>query len=888
MRWLYYGFLICFSLGMLAVAGAVGAVVYAFSYYGRDLPDYTTLKDYSPDVVTRLYAGDGSLLTEYAAEQRVFVPIESIPPLVKQAFISAEDQNFYSHSGLDYMAILNAVVGNIARGGRPRGASTITQQVAKNFFLTNEVSYERKIREAILAIRMEKAMSKDRLLELYLNEIYLGERSYGVAAAALNYFNKPLERLTPDEAAYLAALPKAPNNYHPIRKHAAAVARRNWVLSRMAEDGFITKAQADLSALAPLQMVQNLNRTEIHAAYFSEEVRRELAQKFGSKSLYGGGLVVRTTVDPNLQEIAAKTLRAGLMEYDKRRGFRGPVAKFENLNDWKERIKNIQIQEGMLPEWKLAVALDASGDIKVGLQDGTEGVIKADTAKWTGPNTKVKKGDVIIVEATDKDGIYLLQQVPAVNGALVAMDPHTGRVLAMQGGWKYEGSEFNRATQAQRQPGSAFKPFVYLSALEQNFTPATLIMDAPFEIDQGPGLPKWRPKNYSGEYYGPTTLRVGLEKSRNLMTVRLADFVGIENVIDVSKRFGVIDNMPPRLSYALGAGETTALKMTTAYAQFVNGGKKITPTLIDRIQDRRGKTVYKHDNRTCPGCGPLIEWQEGAAPPMIEDDRAQVADPRHAYQMVSLMEGVVQRGTAQRAKSLGFPLAGKTGTTNDSKDAWFVGFSPDLVVGIYVGFDNPRSLGKKETGGSLAAPIFVDFMRDALKDASPTPFRIPPGIKQVRLDATTGRPDISSDKVIWESFLAGTEPDGRQFILDNSGLRVWNAYGYQNHQGYDPENYYGEGAYGAGVYQDGTYGAQAYPSPANDYMPQDSQNYGDQQNYVTPAMRQQRYQQGEHAPIYDNADSYRQAPRQDNQAPAQQNWGRPTGSAPVTGTGEIY
>jgi penicillin-binding protein 1A len=781
MRWLYYSFMFLVSLGLIAVCVGVGGVVYALSYYGRDLPDYRALKDYDPPVVTRLYAGDGRLISEYAEQNRVFVPIEFIPDIVKDAFIAAEDQNFYHHQGVDPLAIARAAVSNLTTGGRPKGASTITQQIAKNFFLTNEVSYERKIREAILSFRMEKAMSKDRLLELYLNEIFLGQRSYGVGAAALNYFNKPLDKLTIDEAAYLASLPKAPNNYHPVKNHDKALERRNWVIDRMAEDGYITSGQAELAKLNPLTMTTTHNDDQVNAAYFSEEVRRELADHYGSKNLYGGGLVVRTTVDPRLQEIAVRTLRQGLMEYDRRRGWRGPVAHFDTLDGWKDKLANIQIQKGMLANWQLAVALDARGDAEIGFVDGRKGVITADDRKWMGPNTPLKTGDVVMVESAPTDGSknnYSLRQVPAVNGALVAMDPHTGRVLAMQGGWKYEGSEFNRATQALRQPGSAFKPFVYLDALEHDFTPATLVLDAPFVIDQGPGLKKWRPTNYSGEYYGPTPVRVGLEKSRNLMTVRMADFMGIDSVIDVAKRFGVVDNMPPHLAYALGAGETTLLRLTTAYAEFVNGGKKITPTMIDRVQDRHGKTVFRHDERPCHECGPLVEWHDSMMPPEIPDQREQIADPRHAYQMVSMLEGVVQRGTGVRIKALDRPLAGKTGTTNESKDTWFIGFSPDLAVGVFVGFDKPRTLGRHETGSSVAVPVFRDFMKDALADTPPTPFRVPPGIKQVRINAENGtRARPGDEHVIWEAFLAGTEPTDKMYILDGQGISLMPAMG---------------------------------------------------------------------------------------------------------------
>lgn len=439
----------------------------------------------------------------------------------------------------------------------------------------------------------------------------------------------------------------------------------------------------------------------------------------------------------------------------------------------------------MLPHWKLAVALEARGDLSLGFADGSKGTVPAKSIEWTGPNTKVKTGDVVMVEADpDKKDVYILHQVPIVNGALVAMDPHTGRILAMQGGWKYEGSEFNRASQAKRQPGSAFKPFVYMAGLEREFTPATLVLDAPVVIDQGPGMPKWRPTNYSNEYYGPTTIRVGLEKSRNLMTVRLADYVGIQAVIDVAKRFDVVDNMPPMLSFALGAGETTLLRMTTAYAEFVNGGKDITPTLIDRIQDRRGATIFKHDTRPCEGCGKLIEWHAGMQPPAVPDTRAQIVDPRHAYQMTSMLEGVVQRGTGMRIKELNRPLAGKTGTTNESKDAWFIGFSPDLVVGVFVGFDRPRSLGRRETGASLGVPIFRDFMAEALSGTPAIPFRVPPGIRQVRINAETGTRARAGDRnTIWEAFLAGTEPSDRMYILDGAGISVMPGSGYSGGYG---------------------------------------------------------------------------------------------------------
>ena len=788
MRFLSYIFLMVFSLGMLGLLAGVGVVVYAISYYGQDLPDYSQLKEYQPPVLTRLYAGDGRLMAEYAKEKRVFMPIDTIPDQVKNAFIAAEDQNFYVHQGVDFYAIARAAVSNLAHGGRPKGASTITQQVAKNFLLTNEVSYKRKIREALLSFRMEKALSKDRLLELYLNEIYLGEGSYGVAAAALNYFNKPVEDLNIEEMAYLAALPKAPNNYDPEKHPERAKERRDWVLGRMQADGYITAQQATEAIAKPLTVNRSVTKV-VDAPYFAEEVRRELAGKYGEQSLYGGGLAVRTTVDPRLQETAERALRNGLMAYDRRWGWRGPVETLPTLDGWKDKLEAIKAPPAMLPDWKLAVVLDVTVDrANLGFADNSRGTLPMANVTWARKRLKqgqgfsetptamrqvINHGDVVMVEHApdEKDKkVYALRQVPRVNGALVALDPHTGRVLAMQGGWNYNQSVFNRATQAKRQPGSSFKPFVYLTALEKGFTPATLILDAPIVIDQGPGMPKWRPSNYKGDYFGPTPLRVGIEKSRNLMTVRLAHFLGMEAIIDTVKKFGVVEHMEPHLAYSLGAGETTVLRMATAYAQLVNGGKKITPTLIDRIQGRRGETIYRHDERACENCGPLLEWNNQITP-AIPDNREQLTDPRYAYQMVSILQGVVERGTAVKLKELGYPLAGKTGTTNESRDAWFVGFTPDLVVAVYVGFDNPESLGKKETGSSLAVPVFKEFMETALKDMAPTPFRVPPGIKQVQVNASTGALAQPGDtKLIWESFLAGNEPSDQMFILDANGI----------------------------------------------------------------------------------------------------------------------
>lgn len=814
-----------FSLGFLGAIAAVGIVAYAIHHYGQDLPDYSQLKKYEPSILTRIYAGDGNLLAEYAQERRIFVPIQKMPDLLKQAFISAEDQNFYNHGGVDYMAIARAVVTNLRNAGAGRrlvGASTITQQVAKNFLLTNEVSYERKIKEAILAMRMERALTKDQLLELYLNEIFLGQRAYGVAAAAQRYFNKSLEELTLEEVAYLAALPKAPNNYHPTRRKDAAIARRNWVIDRMVEDGYVTGDEGEAAKIKPLETQPRTRTQTVEADFFAEEVRRILKDKYGQESLYQGGLAVRSSVDPNLQNIAVKTLREGLAAYDKRHGWRGPVANLKDVENWAEDLQKIAIPEGMLEDWRMGVVTELrQTTATVGFNANEEVELKLSGVRWArkclsdcyalGPevikmNQVLKKGDVILLEKVEKEEgqEWVLRQVPKIQGAIIALNPHTGRVLAMQGGWTQSASSFNRATQAQRQPGSAFKPFVYLAALDQGYTPSTLVLDAPFVYEQAPG-DFWRPTNYSNKYYGPSTLRLGIEKSRNLMTVRLADKVGMDTIIDYAKKFDIADNMKPFLSYSLGANETTLLRLTAAYGMLVNGGKKVTPTFIDRIQDRHGKTIFSYDDRACANCGDLIRW-DGQKTPLPTDNRAQIADEKTAYQIVSMLEGVIERGTAraQASKLPGRPLGGKTGTTNESKDAWFIGFSPDLVVGVFVGFDDPKSMGKRETGSSVAAPIWGDFMKEALKDTPPTPFRVPEGIKNIRVNAKTGQVAFGGgEDVIWEAFVKGTEPDPdapyQQAVIGATGEidpygedpYGYNQFGYNNEN--TPETIYNDG-----------------------------------------------------------------------------------------------
>ena len=775
MKYLYYSL-----AGLLLAAVIVAAgVVYLFYHYGRDLPDHRQLAAYEPATMTRVHAGDGRLVAEYATEKRVFVPIGAMPKRVVDAFLSAEDKKFYDHFGLDPISVAGALIQNVGNFGSDKrlvGASTITQQVAKNFLLTNETSMERKFKEAILAIRIEDTFSKDRILELYLNKIYLGYRSYGVAAAALNYFNKSLDELNLAEAAYLAALPKAPNNYHPTKKYDAAVDRRDWVLSQMVENDKISREEADVAALEPLRITQRDAEEFVEAAFFTEEVRRWLFDKFGETELYRGGLSVRTTLDPVLQRHADRALRDGLIAYDLRHGWRGPLANIgPEPENWLERFGALSLKLPQVP-WRLAFVQKITPKAAhFLLGDGETGDLSVADLEWArktlkeqkrGPKVKnpaqvLAAGDVIYIEAVaasdDKLAGFALRQIPEVSGALVALDPHTGRVLALAGGFDFALSQFNRATQANRQPGSAFKPFVYLAALDNGFTPATMVLDAPYVIDQGEGLGKWKPENYSQKFYGPSTLRLGLEKSRNLMTVRIAQQLGMETVADYARRFNVHPNLPLMPSMSLGAGETTVLRLTSAYAMLVNGGRHITPAFVERIQDRHGRTIFTRDGRACEICSE-ISWDQ-QPPPQLPDTREQVADPLSAYQTVSLLEGVVLRGTGRSVKELGKPIGGKTGTTNNFNDAWFVGFTPDLAVGVYVGFDQPKTLGRRESGGKVAAPIFREFMRQALADTPAVPFRVPRGIRFVRIDGQTGLAAREGDKnILVEAFRIGTEP----------------------------------------------------------------------------------------------------------------------------------
>ncbi len=762
----------------VCVLSVVGFLVAAL----QGLPSLAELQDYEPPVTSRVHAGDGALVAEFAREQRVFVPIEQIPDHVRNAFVAVEDARFFEHSGIDYQGLARAVLRiplDVIQGRRIQGASTITQQVAGNMLTGRAAECSggiggvicavwTKLREGLVAQRIERAFpgedGKLRILELYLNQIYLGNRAYGVAAASLNYFNKPLDELTVSEAAYLAILPKGPANYQLPRNHDRAIDRRNYAISRMLERGYINEEQAAEARAADLEVVNRLAGDQyVAASHFVEEVRRQVQAQYGEDALYDGGLSIRATIDTRLQLAAARALRAGLESYDRRHTWRGPIAAGDPSGDVQAQLQAATAPP-QLSSWRRAMVTGTgSGAITVTDETGQAGRLNNDDAQWAALGARreqaraLRRGAIVYV-TRGSSGRYTLRQLPEIQGALVAMDPHTGRVLAMVGGYSFnDANGLNRATQAMRQPGSSFKPIVYAAALDFGLTPSTLVDDGPLAIEAGDGT-NWSPENYTREYYGPTTLRRGLEMSRNAMTARVAYELGPERVLQYGQRLGVYgENTPAVFALALGAGETTLMRMTTAYGMFVNGGRRITPIIIDRIQDRTGHSVFRRDQRECPNC--TAEWRRGMAPPTLPDTRQQALDPVTAYQIVSMSEGVVQRGTATVVNELGFPLGGKTGTTNDYKDAWFIGFSPDLVVGVWAGFDTPRDMGEGETGGRIAAPIFRDFMREALWDTSPTPFRIPAGVRLVRVDYSTGLlPNASSTQTILEAFKPDTEP----------------------------------------------------------------------------------------------------------------------------------
>jgi penicillin-binding protein 1A len=710
-------------LGAIALAGLVVTVYAAWLFH--DLPDATELSDYRPATATRVYAGDGTLIGEFSEERRIYVSYDQIPPVVIQAFLAAEDRNFFTHGGVDVSGLGRAMfknVFNVVTGRRLEGGSTITQQVAKNILLTNETSVNRKLKEAILSSRLEATLSKEQIIELYLNEIYLGYRSYGIASAAYNYFGKSLEQLTPDEAAFLAALPKGPTNYHPKRFPEAAKARRDWVLGEMADNRALTPEELAAARARPLTTQDAPRRAQYRDAdYFVEEARRQAIAKYGAQAINAGGYYLRTTLDPTLQTAARDALMTGLETYDRRHGWRGPWGTTDFSDGWQETA----LKKTAPPErraWQAAAVESVSGNsvrIRLASSDSAGALVPADAA-WANANKRLARGDLIFVEPRGDQ--YALKQIPAVNGALVAIDPQTGRVLAMVGGYSYALSSFNRATQARRQPGSAFKPIVYAAALEGDFTPASVIDDAPISFAGGPNGTRWTPENYSRQYYGPQTLRRGLELSRNVMTVRLADKVGMRKIVDLAETMGVADDLEPNLSVSLGAGETTPYDLTAAYAAFVNGGRRVEPYLIELVQDRNGETVFNADSRTCRECSRGFSGQES---PRLEPRGEQVIDPITAYQVSSMLEGVVQRGTAASARGLGRWVGGKTGTTNEYRSAWFVGFTTDIVVGVFIGFDDNRSLGSGEAGAATAVPIFNTFMQAALKEYPARPFLKP-------------------------------------------------------------------------------------------------------------------------------------------------------------------
>jgi penicillin-binding protein 1A len=787
-----------FSFGIAVGIALTAAVVYIIYDTSKTLPSHDKLARYEPPVMTRIHAGDGSLLAEYAKERRLFVPYNAIPQQLVQAVISAEDKNFFSHPGVDPEALVRAVVVNIQsalKGSNRRfiGASTITQQVAKNFLLTNERTIQRKLREALIAIRMEGSFTKQQIMELYLNEIFLGQGSYGVAAASLNYFGKSLGELDLAQVAYLAALPKGPSNYHPVRNRERAIERRNWVLERMHENGYISAGQMKEAQAKNIEVtLRPFGAKQFAAEYFTEEARQAVQAIYGSSVLRTGGLSVRTTIDPKMQIMARQALAGGLIKFDRNHGWRGPVSTLPVTEDWPVKLAAIKQYSDVYP-WQLALVLDVSDEqAVVGLRPARvrkgkvigkvkQGVVPLENLTWAresrgvGKNgaqlgekiksvTQVlKQGDVVYVAPTGQGDTYHLVQMPEIEGALVAMDPHTGRVLALAGGFSYSRSQFDRAMKARRQPGSSIKPFVYAAALDNGYTPSSTVLDAPIEIKLANGE-TWKPSNYSNKFYGPSTLRRGIEFSRNVMTVRLAQDMGIEKFTGLTEQLGIYEKLRPVLATSLGSGETSLLNMTTAYSILANGGKKVEPTLIDRIQDRYGRTVWRHDKRECAGCN-AEEWNNQPEPEFI-DTREEVMNPYTAYQITSMLEGVVERGTGSALKEVGKPVAGKTGTTNDERDAWFIGYTPDLVVGVYVGYDRPRPMGKGETGGALAAPIVANFMKMALHDKPAVPFRVPAGVRLIPINPKSGKRGVyGQDNVILEAFKPGEEPPSRQRLV---------------------------------------------------------------------------------------------------------------------------
>ena len=791
----FFGFIFTYAtLGAIFAFVAIGGVLWI---YGRDLPSHESLAQYTPPTISRIYSAEGRMIDEFAQERRLYAPSEEIPDLIKHAFISAEDKNFYTHQGFDPRGMIAAFVEAVqSRGGSLRGASTIPQQVVKNFLLSSDRSVERKIKELILSVRLENTLSKEKILELYLNEIFLGQNSYGVAAAAQTYFNKTLSEVDVHEAAFLASLPQAPGRYHPVRAKERVTSRRNFVLKEMYENGYISQSQMEAGQAEPLKSVQNGDfepfRSQIPPRdYFTDEIRRQLSAEQGQEDFFTGGYTVRATVDPDMQVAAASALRTQLERYDRDQGVwrgTGQTLEAEVLSDeaaWRDALAAVEVPRDV-EGWYPAVVLSV-GDTHAKI--GIEGIPNDEDGHWIppedvtwarkdlgegelGPRARVAgdllaAGEVVLVRAVVDDAgnftRWTLRQIPELQGGFVAMDVNTGRVIAMQGGFSYQHSSFNRATQATRQPGSSFKPFVYAAALDSGFTPATIIIDAPIEVDTGDGI--WRPKNASNRFYGPAPLRTGIEQSRNLMTVRLAQEVGMYTIARYAERFGVYNDMQPFLANSLGAEETTLYRMTAAYAMFANGGERVEPTLVDRVQDRFGRSVYKHDRRICEDCdNPNLADGRG---PEITSNRERVMNAITAYQLTSMMKGVVDRGTAASTINLPVPVAGKTGTTNDARDVWFVGFTSNIVAGCYIGYDQPRSLGRGASGGGMCGPVFQRFMSKAIAEYGGGPFKVPPGGNFIKIDRYSGQrlPDSASGAyVVAEYFREGEEPFGFSFI----------------------------------------------------------------------------------------------------------------------------
>ncbi len=737
--------------GMLVFFIAIISILWTYS---NELPDYKFLKMYKPAVSSKLYSGGGDLVSDFSSEKRIFVPFEAIPKKVINAFLSAEDKNFFSHPGVDAKGIARAIIKNISNiiySKRLEGASTITQQVAKNFLLTNEVSINRKLKEAILAFRIERTLSKERILELYLNQIYLGEGSYGIASASLEYFDKPISKLNYREAALLAALPKAPSKYNPYKNIELAKFRRNLVINNLLENSHIDKNKYNEIINSEIVLRKRKKLYLEDARYYVEDVRKYLVEKYGFNKIYKQGLIIKTPINLELQSIATESLRNGLEEYDKRKGWRGPLTNKKYSKDWYKDLKKFKIEKSL--DWKLAIIKKVKKfNLEIETENKIDGIIKYKNISWTKKEfDKIfKKGDIIYVKLIN-DNIFSLKQIPKANGGIVVMDPYSGRILALSGGFSFKLSEFNRATQALRQPGSAFKPFVYALALENQFTPSSLVLDAPIVLDQGEDLKMWKPENYGKKFYGPSTIRTGVEKSRNLMTVRIAQEIGVNKVAKFAKNLNIYDNPEELLSISLGSAETTLLKLTSAYCSFVNGGKLIQPIFLDRIQDSEGNTIFSTEKRICKKCKEISYLGEEL--PKIEDNFKRIFSEETAYQITSILEGVIKRGTGKKLNKLNLDLAGKTGTTNDNTDAWFIGYTSNLVIGVYVGHDEPKSLGKYETGSKTAMPIFKSFIEKAVKKADARPFKVAKNIKFLVIDQKTGKKaDFGSKTTIIEAF----------------------------------------------------------------------------------------------------------------------------------------